>query len=393
MTTTSVRNIPFARPWITDEDRKAVLDVLEGHILTHGPQCKEFEAEFAAMLSAGGEPAHAVSVSSCMAALHLAYLHFGIGPGDEVIVPAQTHSATVHAVEWVKAVPVFVDCDPATGNVSAEAIQKAITPRTKAVSVVHFVGIPCDMEAVMAVAAKHGLKVIEDCAIAIGSRWDGQHVGLFGDAGCFSFYPVKHLTTGEGGMFVSRHKAVAEAVAKLRAFGVDRTHSERSVPGMYDVPSLGLNYRMSEMQAALGRSQLRRFDENLKRRQRNFSTLQKALGGLRDVHILDAASAKAKNSHYCLSAVFRGRLAGRRDEIVARLNAAGIGTSIYYPHPVPQMTYYRQKYGLDPNRFPHALEISDQSVALPVGPHLGAEDIQHVAETASRIIQEVSHVH
>jgi dTDP-4-amino-4,6-dideoxygalactose transaminase len=272
----------------------------------------------------------------------------------------------------------------------AHEIENAITPRTKAISVVHFVGIPCDMEAIMAIAKKRNLKVIEDCAIAIGSRWDKKHVGLFGDAGCFSFYPVKHITTGEGGMFVSRHQAVAEAVAKLRAFGVDRTHSERSVPGMYDVPSLGLNYRMSEMQAALGVSQLKRFSENLKRRQQNFSAIQKALKGLSDLHILNATSPKAQNSHYCLSVVFNGRLGRLRNDIVARLNAAGIGTSIYYPHPVPQMKYYQKKYKLDVKRFPNALVISDQSVALPVGPHLVPEDIQYISDTTRRIIQEVS---
>ena len=176
------RQIPFARPWITDEDRKAVMEVLEGHVLTHGPQCKEFESEFAAFI---GKGAHCVTVSSCMAALHLSYLHFGIGPGDEVIVPAQTHSATVHAVEWVGATPVFVDCDRQTGNLTPQGIASAVTPRTKAISVIHFAGIPCDMPAIMALATQHGLKVVEDCAIALGARYEGRHVGLFGDAGCF----------------------------------------------------------------------------------------------------------------------------------------------------------------------------------------------------------------
>ncbi|HXN31336.1 MAG TPA: aminotransferase class I/II-fold pyridoxal phosphate-dependent enzyme, partial [Polyangiaceae bacterium] len=163
---TQTREIPFGRPWITDADREAVLRVLSGHILTHGPECKGFEAEFGAFLGPG---AHCVSVSSCMAALHLAYLQLGIGEGDEVIVPALTHVATAHAVEWVKARPVFVDCEPATGNITAKAIEAAVTPRTKAIGLVHFVGIPCDMPSILAVAEKHRLKVVEDCAIAIGS--------------------------------------------------------------------------------------------------------------------------------------------------------------------------------------------------------------------------------
>jgi dTDP-4-amino-4,6-dideoxygalactose transaminase len=381
-----VRQVPFARPNVTDEDRKAVLEVLDGHILTHGPQGKAFEAEFGAYM---GPDAHCVSVSSCMAALHLAYLHLGFGPGDEVIVPAQTHSATAHAVEWVGATPVFVDCEPRTGNVSARLIEPALTPRTKAISVVHFDGIPCDMPPIVALAARHGLKVVEDCALAVGSRWEGRHVGLFGDIGTFSFYPVKHLTTAEGGMFVSRHREVAESVARLRAFGVDRTHSERAVPGMYDVPTLGLNYRMSEIQAALGRPQLRRMDTNLAVREAHFRALQRALAGRRHVRVIDADDARATNSFYCLTAVFEGPLASRRHEIVARLNAAGVGTSVYYPQPVPRMTYYRTKYGYDPQRFIHAAEISDQSVALPVGPHMSDADVEYVATTLVTILEEL----
>jgi perosamine synthetase len=383
-----VRTIPFGRPWITDDDRKAVTEVLDGHILTHGPQCAAFEAEFAAFLGGG---AHCVTVSSCMAALHLAYLHFGIGPGDEVIVPSQTHTATAHAVEWVGATPVFVDCEAETGNLGADRIAAAITPRTKAISVVHFVGIPCVMAPIMALAQRHGLKVIEDCALAVGARYHGWHVGLFGDVGCFSFYPVKHLTTGEGGMFVTRHRAVADAVRKLRAFGVDRTHSERAIPGTYDVPTLGLNYRMSEMQAALGRSQLRRIVENLARRRSNFEALKHALASLFGVNgrILDALHADVASSHYCLSIVLQGKLRGRRDDIVTRLDAAGIGTSVYYPHPVPRLAYYRSKYGYKTTLFPFAAEISDQSLALPVGPHIQKEDIEYMTSRLRTVLHEV----
>ncbi len=382
----SQRTVPFARPWIVEDDRKAVLAVLEGHILTHGPQCKSFEDEFGGFLGSG---AHCVSVSSCMAALHLAYLHFGIGPGDEVIVPAQTHTATVHAVEWVGATPVFVDCEPHTGNITANAIEAAVTPRTRAVSVVHFVGIPCDMPSIMKVAHRYDLKVIEDCAIALGARHQGVHVGLFGDAGCFSFYPVKHLTTSEGGMFVSRHRDVAEAVAKLRAFGVDRQHGERTIPGMYDVPSLGLNYRMGEMQAALGRSQLSRMEDNLARRRANFSTLKSTLERLPSVRVLDSEDPHVVNSHYCLSAILEGSLGARRNEIVAMLNATGVGTSIYYPKPVPRMIYYRRKYGHNELSFPLAKKLSDCSIALPVGPHLSREDVEYVSDVLETTWREI----
>jgi dTDP-4-amino-4,6-dideoxygalactose transaminase len=394
------RIIPFGRPWITDDDRAAVMEVLQGAILTHGPQGKAFESEFAAFLD--GE-AHCVSVSSCMAALHLAYVQLGIKGGDEVIVPAQTHSATVHAVEWVGATPVFADCDPATGNLTADRIVAAVTPRTRALSVVHFLGIPCDMPAIMSVAQKHGLKVVEDCAIALGARYDRTHVGLFGDAGCFSFYPVKHITTGEGGMFVSRHREVAAGVARLRALGVDRTHAERAIPGMYEVTEIGLNYRMSEMQAALGRSQLRRFSDNLGIRRANFTALQRALANVRGVRVIDATGPallpdkaratgrekRAENSYYCLSMVLEGELAARRNEIVKRLNEAGIGTSIYYPQPVPRMQYYRTKYGYDRRKFVEAERISDHSIALPVGPHITEEDINYMVKCISTILGDI----
>jgi len=379
-------HIPFARPWITEEDRQAVLEVLNGHILTHGPHCKSFEQEFAAFL--GGE-AHCVSVSSCMAALHLSYLHFGIGPGDEVIVPAQTHAATAHAVEWVGATPVFVDCDSRTGNLTAPAIAAALSPRTKAISVVHFAGIPCDMPPIVELAQRHDLRIIEDCAIALGARHQGRHVGLFGDAGCFSFYPVKHMTTGEGGMFVTRHEHVSQAVAKLRAFGVDRTHSERTLPGMYDVPSLGLNYRMSEMQAALGRSQLRRMQDVLAQRASLFGRYRSLLGGLPQVRLIDTDAAESCSSHYCASAVFEGEYAATRNDVVMRLNAAGIGTSIYYPQPVPRMTYYRNKYGLAPARYPHAANISDHSVALPLGMHVADGDVEEIVATLRKSLDAV----
>jgi len=362
------------------------MEVLRGTILTHGPWCKAFEEEFGAFL---GDEAHCLTVSSCMAALHLAYLHFGIGSVDEVIVPAQTHIATVHAVEWTGATPIFVDCDASTGNLTAELIAEAVTPRTKAISVVHFLGIPCAMPEIMTIANQHGLKVIEDCALALGSRYEGKHVGLFGDVGCFSFYPVKHITSGEGGMFVTRSQEVVAPVAKLRAFGVDRSHKERTIPGIYDVPTLGLNYRMSEIQAALGRTQLGRIGENLQRRESNFKALKNALSDIPDVSILDASDPNSRSSHYCLSIVMEGQLKGQRNQLVAHLNTAGIGTSVYYPHPVPRMYYYRKKYGYDDTRYVQAANISDNSLDLPVAPHVCEQDIEYLVEHFVKAIEEI----
>lgn len=376
-------SIPFARPWLTDEDRAAVDRVLQGHVLTHGPECEAFEHEFAEFLGGG---VHCVTVSSCMAALHLAYLDLGIGRGDEVVVAAQTHVATAHAVEWVGARPVFADCDPATGNVTPQTIADAISTRTRAIGLVHFLGVPCDMEAIRDLADAGDLAIVEDCALALGARRDGRHVGTVGDVGTFSFYPVKHLTTAEGGMFVTRHADVAARVRRLRAFGVDRGHSERSMPGVYDVPTLGLNYRMSELQAALGRTQLSRAPEILSRRRENFRRVREPLVDA-GIHVLDADDAAAESSHYALSAVLPGGAGGPRERVVEALREAGVGTSLYYPHPVPRLSYYRERYRYVDGFHPHAEEISDASITLPVGPHLTADDAERVGETVAALAE------
>jgi perosamine synthetase len=380
------RKIAFGRPWITEAEKQAVLEVLSGDVLTHGPRAHAFEKEFAAFL---GEGAHCLTTSSGMAALHLAYWQLGIGAGDEVIVAAQTHVATAHAVEAVGAKPVFVDCDRATGNIGAKDIAALVTPRTRAIGLVHYAGIPCDMDAIMQLAQTRGLKVIEDCALAIGAKWRGRHVGLYGDAAIFSFYPVKHITTGDGGMFLTRHAELAAKVAKARAFGVDRGFAERAIPGVYDVPTLGINYRMSDINAAIGRKQLERIDTILERRRTNFARLKDALAPLAGVAVLDSASGEALNAHYCLIAVLEGGTGRRRDEIVKSLNAAGVGTSVYYPHPVPRLKYYRDRYGYDAARFPNAARISDQGIALPVGPHLGEEDMQYIARAFAQTLKGV----
>src|SRR5205823_3598769 len=216
-----------------------------------------------------------------------------------------------------------------TGNVTADRIEAAITPRTKAITIVHFLGIPCEMESIADLARARAIPLIEDCALAVGARRGATHVGLFGDVGCFSFYPVKHITTAEGGMFISRHEEIASRVARLRAHGVDRSHAERSVPGMYDVPSIGLNYRLSEIQAALGRSQLARIDEILERRRVNFAALRLALAGAPNLRILDGPG----NSHYCASLVLEGELAARRDDVLRLIGEHGVGASVYYPQP------------------------------------------------------------
>jgi dTDP-4-amino-4,6-dideoxygalactose transaminase len=325
-------------------------------------------------------------VANCTAALHLAYFYLGIKAGDEVIVPAQTHTATAHAVELAGGKPVFVDAEAVTGNIDIGRIEAAITPRTKALSIVHYLGMAVEMDKIMAIAKKHNLFVVEDCALATGTYYNGVHAGLHGDVGCFSFYPAKHMTTSEGGMLITRHEKVAAAVSRQRAFGMDRHVGERTIPGVYDVQGLGFNYRMSEINAAMGVEQLKRLPGFLAKRKENHGALTRALTGVKGISLLQSERPGSVHSFYCHTLILDDALAPKRVEIIKYLNANGVGTSIYYPHPVPYMTFYRQKYGYKEGDFPVAAKISDNSIALPVGPHIGLKEMEKIAETVKKAI-------
>lgn len=379
-----MRNIPFGKPMISENEKHAVAEVLDGPILVHGPKAKEFEKQFAGYTGSH----HAVSVSSCTAALHLAYFDLGIGQGDEVIVPAQTHIATAHAVEFTGARPVFVDAEIETGNIDVDQIENAVTDRTKAISVVHFLGMSVDMDRINAIAEKYDLFVVEDCALAIGTYYKGIHAGLNGDVGCFSFYPVKHMTTAEGGMLITRHGELASRIQHKKAFGVDRHMGERKIPGIYDVTMLGFNYRLNEMQAALGIEQLRRMNDFLKKRKDNYEALSKGVEEIDEIEQFQSSHDEYQSSYFCLSALLKDSMSEKRYEIVSKLKSNGIGTSVYYPKPVPHMTYFKNKYGFSEKSFPEAKRISYSSIALPVGPHLGIEDMDYIKNTLKKAIKE-----
>lgn len=377
-----MRTVKFGKPIIGDEEKNAVLEVLGGDILVHGPRATTFEKDFGSMT---GAP-NAVSCSSCTAALHLSYFHFGMGPGDEVITPAQSHVATAHAIEFVGAKPVFVDAELETGNIDIDQIEAAITPNTKAITLVHFLGMPVAMDRIMAIAEKHDLKVVEDCALAVGSYYKGTHAGLFGHTGSFSFYPVKHFTTAEGGMLITKHDDIAASILRKKAFGVDRTTFERKVPGVYDVNMLGFNYRMNEIQAAIGIEQLKRVPGFLETRERNYLCLDKALREIDEVHLFKTSHGDFKSSYYCLSMLLKDELIEKRFEISKFLNEHGIGTSVYYPQSIPDFTYYREKYNHAPNAFRNASRISQSAISLPVGPHLNEEDMLYIADHVKKAI-------
>ena len=381
-----VRSIPFGRPIIGDAEQLAVRNVLEGHMLTHGPRVKEFEAAFAEFT---GAP-HAIALASCTAGLHLAYFYLGLGEGDEVIVPAQTHVATAHAVEMCGAKPVFIDAEARTGNLDLGRLESLVTERTKAISVVHYLGMPVDMTRLTAIAAASGAFVVEDCALAVGSYLDGTHMGLFGDVGVFSFYPVKHMTTAEGGMLITKHEEVAARISQQRAFGIDRNVvAERKIPGMYDVQELGFNYRMNEIGAAMGLEQLKRMPGFLETRRANYEALSAGLREIDEIELLESTHDAFQSSYYCHSMLLRPPLHEKRTAMMELLGVQGVGTSIYYPKPVPHMSYYKAKYGYDDLSFPVAAEISNRSIALPVAPHVCLDDIEYMVEMIKNSIVKV----
>jgi dTDP-4-amino-4,6-dideoxygalactose transaminase len=379
--------IPFGKPMIGQEERDAVADVLAGSTLTHGPRVKDFEAAFAEFT---GAP-NAIATATCMASLHLAYLFLEIGPGDEVIVPAQTHVAMAHAVEACGAKPVFVDSEPRAGGVDLDELETLITERTRAISVVHYLGLPVDMARVLEIARRHDLFVVEDSAIALGATIDGVHVGLHGDIGCFSFYPVKHITTGEGGMVITRRDDVAERVSKQRAFGIDKSVlADRRHTAAYEIEHLGLNYRLGEIGAAMGVEQMKRLPGFLELRERNFELLSEGLAEVDELTVLDSGhQGERRSSHYCLVAVLDESLRERRAEIIDALKAEGVGTSVYYPKPLSHTRYYRDAYGYDQASHPVAAAISYGSIALPVGPHVDEEGVQSIVESVKRVVSEV----
>jgi dTDP-4-amino-4,6-dideoxygalactose transaminase len=380
-----MRNVVFGKPVIGEQEQLAVRDVLNGTTLVHGPKAKKFEETFSAFTGSD----YAVSVSSCTAALHLSYFYLGVGPGDEVIVPAQTHTATAHAVEFCGAKPVFVDAETKTGNIDIEQIESNITKRTKAISVVHFLGMPVDMDRISEIAEKHKLFVVEDCALAIGTYFRGIHAGLCGDVGCFSFYPVKHITTAEGGMLITKHEEIANKTNRQKAFGVDRFIGERKIPGQYDVTMLGFNYRLNEIQCALGVEQLKRIDDFLEIRRENYEFLSGVLYEIDEISQFESSNGKFQSSCYCLSVILNEILAPNRVEIINKLKEKCVGTSIYYPRPVPHLSYYKNKYGYSDSSFPVAALISYGSIALPVGPHLNIEDMQYIVDSLKDVISEV----
>tara|TARA_B100000941_G_scaffold283571_1_gene253244 strand:- start:1330 stop:2481 length:1152 start_codon:yes stop_codon:yes gene_type:complete len=378
--------IPFGLPIIGAKEKKIVSKVLSQPILAHGKQTKEFEEEFRKFTKAK----FALTTSSCTAGMHLFYLANNIKKGDEVILPAQTHVATAHAIEAVGARPIFVDIDNKTGNIDVKKIERVISNKTKVITVVHFVGIPVDMLSICKIAKKYNLLVLEDCALSLGSKINNVHAGLWGDAGIFSFYPVKHMTTGEGGMIISRNDKIKKKLIKLKSLGINKTFLDRKTPGLYDCDSFGLNLRMSEINSAIGKVQIKKIKSILKARKKNFSFLCDKLKRISYIQVLENIQKNSKSSNYCLVVLLKKKkLYENREKIIKYLNKKGIGTSIYYPHPVPHMSFYKKKYNYSLNLFPKSKEISDNSISFPVGSHLNKKKINYIFLNLKKIMSKL----
>jgi len=369
--------IKFARPRLGDAEAEALVTVVTRPHLSNGASVREFENRFVETIGGG----QAVAVSSCTAALHLALLTLGIKHGDEVILPALSFAACAHSIEAVGAVPVFADVHPEAGQMDPEDVERRITPKTRAIMVMHFAGRVGYMGTMLAVARRHNLRIIEDAATALGATHSGRHAGLIGDIGCFSFHPVKHITTGEGGMLVTRSPELAERARSMREFGKwTDPHDLRSFV-TYEIRGFGLNFRMTEMSGAVGCVQLQSARERLDRRRANYYKLEHALT---DFNILKLGGLES--AAYCL--IVHAPDEVTQFELRHRLAQRHIETSVYYPGPLPLMPYYRDRYGFKPGDFPHSERIARNTVALSVGPHLGAEEMAYTAKMFKEATQQ-----
>ena len=363
---TSQPFIPFARPDTGEEEIDAVARALRSGWLSTGPETRAFETEFADFLGGG---LHAIAVNSATAALHLALEAIGVGPGDEVIAPTLTFTATVEVARYLGADAVLVDVDPITLNMDPAKIEAAITPRTKAILPVHYSGLACDMDAIFAIAQRHKLQVVEDAAHALPATYRGQTIGQLGSAAtAFSFYANKTMTTAEGGMIVTRDAELAARMRVMRLHGISRDVFDRfqsTTPGWYyEIIAPGFKYNMPDISGALGRVQLRRLPGFLERRQQMAA---RYLQELRDLPLILPADAPAGETHAWHMFVIRLSDAARltRDQVIQALSDAGIGTSVHYL-PLHRQPYWRDRYGLQNEQFPVADDAYERMISIPL---------------------------
>ncbi len=375
--------LPYGCQSIDAADLQAVLDVLRSDWLTTGPRVAEFEQAFATWVGAS----HAVAVNSGTAALHAAMYASGVGVGTEVIVPAMTFVATANAVVMQGGTPVLVDVDAGTLLVDLEKVREKITVRTRAIVAVDYAGHPCDYDGLRVIADEHGLALISDACHAVGGSYRGRPVGALADLNCFSFHPVKHLTTGEGGMITTNDGDLAGRMRLFRNHGITSDHRQRSEAGSwyYEMADLGYNYRLTDFQCALGESQLGRLAGWVGRRREIASRYGAAFDGIEAVRPLEVRSDVDHAYHLYVVRLETERLATDRGEIFRALRAEGIGVNVHYV-PVHLHPYYRNNHGTAPGLCPIAEAAYEQILSLPMFPTMTDDDIGDVVAAVRKVL-------
>jgi perosamine synthetase len=368
------RHIPVAAPALVGNEQAYVLDCLKSTwISAKGPYIQRFEDAFAEFCGVR----HAVSCSTGTAALHLALLALGIGPGDDVIVPTLTYVASANAITYCGACPVFVDSEPRTWNLDPSLLEEAVTPLSKAIVVVHLYGNPVDMHPVLRTARAHGIPVIEDAAQAHGAEYKGQRAGALGDIATFSFYGSKILTTGQGGMVATDDEELAARVRRLRSQGVDPKHR-------YWYPIVGYNYQMTNIAAAIGLAQLEKVDWHLARRREIARQYRRQLAGTRGISF-QRQEARAHSAHWLTGLVLDEQMAISRDSLIVQLAKLGIETRPFFRpmHTLPM--YQAHASGLV---YPVAERLGKQGLSLPSSATLTDEDVTYICQQFVRIVKQ-----
>ena len=379
--------LPFARPDIGAAEIDAVSAAMRSGWVTTGPKTKEFEQAFTTYL--GGHGLQSIAVNSATAGLHLALEALGIGPGDEVIAPTLTFTATVEVVRYLGADPVLVDVDPVTLNIDPARIRAAITPRTKAIMPVHYGGLACDMDAILAIAREHGLKVVEDAAHALPTTWRGTLVGqLQSDVTVFSFYANKTITTGEGGMAVTHNEALAQRMRTMRLHGMNRDAFDRftsKTPAWYyEVVAPGFKYNMTDVAAAMGVEQLARLPHFVQRREVLARRYHKQLANLPLTLPAVAPSGDTHAWHlYVIRLLPDAPL--ERDAAIQALSDRGIGTSVHYV-PLHRHPYWRDRYQLTPAMFPEADAAYQAMISIPLFTAMSDSDQDRVIAALHEVL-------
>jgi len=367
--------IPVNMPLIGREEINAAAKVLKSGVLTgrlgSGPMAKHLESNFAKFVKAK----HAITVNSGTAALHMTLWATGIGVGDEVILPSFTFISTAEVVALLGAKPVFVDIKPSTYNIDSAKVERAVTARTKAIMTVDLYGLPAETDKVKEIADKHKLVLVEDAAQAHGASYKGKPPSYFADMTCWSFYASKNMTTGEGGMITTDNDDYAE---KLRLI---RSHGEREE---YQAAALGHNYRMPEIEAAIGIEQLKKLPTFADKRRKNATTLTEKLRDVKDL-VLPIETKGCRSSWYLYTVRLRNGNARDRDKIVGNLRKKGVGATVYYHMPIHLMPYY-QRFRI--YRLPHSEKAAQQVFSLPVHPKVTPRNIELIAEAAKKAVKK-----